>query len=582
MRRDSPSDEYPPLPHLQVTISRLARGNLKVSMTIAESGGIVPLVRLICSGDRSGDRHMSSGQTVLQATAALHASAHHGAISPQTVLQATAALAEVSLVPANRELIARAGAIPALVSLLASAVAGTPETAARALGHLARDGALKLPPSDDAAAAAVNVHTSYPDAGGRPRQPSREIGRELGREIGRELGRDLPADLPPPPTGESALAPDDGARDGALFDGAARRRLIRTCGGVRHLVQLLDPVSAIELQNEGREAKSSKHLWMGVKAVATMGSAVSSAVPSAVPSTVSSAVPSAMSSAVSSAMSSAVPSAVSSAVPSMSTEGSADPELVVGVQEAAAAALADLAYGDEEIQAAIIQAGGVVPLLAIVRGVSSALSIASGMSCAISAGAQEHAARAIWNLAASPDNQDVIVENGAIPELVTLVRDGSPRAQEVGAAVLSELAHGAVLLHQRLQLQQRAQLQHQTEEQLQRKVDAGGDGGVATAEEDDDVEPYASAHHGAMTPQDDDVEPFDNSRLTEIASAGGIAPLVALLGNGSVGGKEHAASALFYLAAHPANRLSMAKAGGIAPLVALLDEGTQVDDADCY
>jgi hypothetical protein len=26
----------------------------------------------------------------------------------------------------------------------------------------------------------------------------------------------------------------------------------------------------------------------------------------------------------------------------------------------------------------------------------------------------------------------------------------------------------------------------------------------------------------------------------------------------------------------------MAKAGGIAPLVALLDEGTQVDDADCY
>ena len=518
-------------------------------MTIAESGGIVPLVRLICSGDRSGDRHMSSGQTVLQATAAL---------------------AEVSLVPANRELIARAGAIPALVSLLASSVAGTPETAARALGHLARDGALKLPPSDDAAAAAVNVHTSYPDAGGRPRQPSREIGREIGR--------DLPTDLPPPPTGESALAPDDGARDGALFDGAARRRLIRTCGGVRHLVQLLDPVSAIELQNEGREAKSSKHLWMGVKAVATMGSAV----PSAVPSTVSSAVPSAVSSAVPSAMSSAVPSAVSSAVPSMSTEGSADPELVVGVQEAAAAALADLAYGDEEIQAAIIQAGGVVPLLAIVRGVSSALSIASGMSCAISAGAQEHAARAIWNLAASPDNQDVIVENGAIPELVTLVRDGSPRAQEVGAAVLSELAHGAVLLHQRLQLQQRAQLQHQTEEQLQRKVDAGGDGGVATAEEDDDVEPYASAHHGAMTPQDDGVEPFDNSRLTEIASAGGIAPLVALLGNGSVGGKEHAASALFYLAAHPANRLSMAKAGGIAPLVALLDEGTQVDDADCY
>ena len=117
--------------------------------------------------------------------------------------------------------------------------------------------------------------------------------------------------------------------------------------------------------------------------------------------------------------------------------------------------------------------------------------------------------------------------------------------------MLSEIAHGAVLLHQ-------------TEEQLQQKVDAGGDRGVAAGEEEDDVEPYA------------------NSRLTEIASAGGIAPLVALLGNGSVGGKEHAASALFYLAAHPANRLSMAKAGGIAPLVALLDEGTQVGDAECH
>ena len=469
-----------------MTISRLARGNLKVSMTIAESGGIVPLVRLICSGDRSGDRLESSGQTMLQATAALHASAHHGAISPQTMLQATAALAEVSLVPANRELIARAGAIPALVSLLTSAVAGTPETAARALGHLARDGALKLPPSDDAAATAA---ASYPDAGGRPRQPSREIGREIGR--------DLPTDLPPPAS-ESALAPDDGARNGALFDGKARRRLIRKCGGVKHLIQLLDPVSAFELQNE---AKSSPYSC--------------------------------------------------SAQRSTAADAFGDPELVVGVQEAAAAALADLAYGDEEIQEAILQAGGVVPLLAIVRGVASASSVSSGMSSAISAGAQEHAARALWNLAASPDNQDLIVENGAIPELVTLVREGSSRSQEIGAAVLSEIAHGAVLLHQ-------------TEEQLQQKVDAGGDRGVAAGEEEDDVEPYA------------------NSRLTEIASAGGIAPLVALLGNGSVGGKEHAASALFYLAAHPANRLSMAKAGGIAPLVALLDEGTQVGDAECH
>ena len=102
----------------------------------------------------------------------------------------------------------------------------------------------------------------------------------------------------------------------------------------------------------------------------------------------------------------------------------------VGVQTAAAAALSDLARGDEDMQDSIIEEGGVAPLLALVRGGSPE--------------AQEHAAGAIWALAASTDNQDILVENGCIPELVTLIRDGSTAAQEVGAAVLKDLAHGAV------------------------------------------------------------------------------------------------------------------------------------------
>jgi hypothetical protein len=70
----------------------------------------------------------------------------------------------------------------------------------------------------------------------------------------------------------------------------------------------------------------------------------------------------------------------------------------VGMQEQAAAALSDLAFGDVEMQDSIIHEGGVPPLLNLVRTGSQL--------------AQEHAARAIWHLAASVDNQNVIVETG--------------------------------------------------------------------------------------------------------------------------------------------------------------------------
>jgi HEAT repeat protein len=56
-----------------------------------------------------------------------------------------------------------------------------------------------------------------------------------------------------------------------------------------------------------------------------------------------------------------------------------------------------------------------------------------------------------------------------------------------------------------------------------------------------------------------------------VAEAGAIAPLVKLLG-GEKGqeAQEEAASALFAIADHAANRLAITDAGGIAPLVNLL------------
>jgi len=64
-------------------------------------------------------------------------------------------------------------------------------------------------------------------------------------------------------------------------------------------------------------------------------------------------------------------------------------------------------------------------------------------------------------------------------------------------------------------------------------------------------------------------------RLSAIAAAGGIIPLVALVTTGAPLSKERAASALWHLSVDAGNQLAIAKAGGIGPLVQLLDDGTE-------
>ena len=87
--------------------------------------------------------------------------------------------------------------------------------------------------------------------------------------------------------------------------------------------------------------------------------------------------------------------------------------------------------------------GGVPPLLAFTR-MGSQLG-------------QEHAARAIWHLAALTESQGELVGCGAIPDLVQLLKTGSPKAQEMAAAGMSDLALGAVveIQAQRAAMQQR-------------------------------------------------------------------------------------------------------------------------------
>ena len=109
----------------------------------------------------------------------------------------------------------------------------------------------------------------------------------------------------------------------------------------------------------------------------------------------------------------------------------------MGMREQAAATLADLALDSAEMQDAIIELQSVPNLLALIRNGSPL--------------GQEHAARAIRNLVTRYpvdesliENQLVIVENGTIPDLVQLTKTGSQKAQEIAAAGISELASGAV------------------------------------------------------------------------------------------------------------------------------------------
>jgi hypothetical protein len=106
-----------------VIIARLARSQpVVVPKTVAQVGGIVPLVRMLRIGSATAQQ------------------------------QAAAALAEVCRVGENRSLVADAEGIAPLVALLSSPELATAEIAARALAHLAEDetDATGEQPADDA------------------------------------------------------------------------------------------------------------------------------------------------------------------------------------------------------------------------------------------------------------------------------------------------------------------------------------------------------------------------------------------------------------------------------------------------
>ena len=216
----------------------------------------------------------------------------------------------------------------------------------------------------------------------------------------------------------------------------------------------------------------------------------------------------------------------------------------VGMSEQAAIALADIAYNNADMQDAIIEAGAVPALLAFIR-IGSQLG-------------QEHAARAIWHLAALFEVHVIIIEAGAIPDLVQLLKLGSPKAQEMAAAALSDLAFGAFKVRQAAEQQKEKDRAARAELAALRALDRALN---FTADGQDDND------------EDDDEE--SNDRLTSIAEAGAIQPLVALLSSGTTQARENAAGALWHMAIDRPIQLAIAKCSGISPMVAIIDDGTE-------
>ena len=94
------------------------------------------------------------------------------------------------------------------------------------------------------------------------------------------------------------------------------------------------------------------------------------------------------------------------------------------------------------------------------------------------------------------------------------------------------------------------------------------EGLVRALREGDDAAKTAAANALGTLAYDDD------ANIVLIAEAGGIAPLVELVHDGSAEAKVQAAQALRNLAFNDANKVLIAEAGGIPPLVKLLRDGS--------
>ena len=500
----------------------LATNNEPLQGLVVRSNGIQPLIELVNSNSLATQGaavrtlwHLASsnesGTTIVEA----------GAMQPLCAMltsenveaQELAAIGISRLLKCNEKVsltVAKVGGIVPLVKLLKD---GSPTGQQQAVCAIAEVGAMP------------ENRSLIADAGGIPRLAALLTSDVMGTS---ETAARALAHL----ARDGFETPDDG---GALVDGIAekqetelelagrqRRRELLSVGAVKKLIAMMMSVSL-------SGAVVAKKMWDLVAKV--VGVVVEEEDPKKKDAAKGAPVPAAGAAAAAEQAS------------ATSTKVRADIENVIGMQEQAAATLSDLAYGDTDMQDAIIAADGIQPFITLLRTGSKV--------------SQEHAARAIWHLCAAPDNQGLIVDAGAVAELVALSRVGSAQAQELSAAVISDLAKGAILERERRQRERGTATPSPTT--------VPGQDIVSDPEQDGDK----ADGEGQVNPV------TEGDRLSAIAEAGGVIPLVGLVTNGNQMGKERAASALLHLSVDVVNQLQIAKVGGIPPIVQLLDDGTE-------
>ena len=522
-----------------MTLLRLAEGSSRVALKIAQAGGIKLIVNLLSKGSKA------------------------------TQQMAAAALAAAGQVAKNRDVIANANAISPLIQLLTDKTLGTPETAARALSHLARDDSNEVEYSEEAATIVAD-QSSTPNAALDTADGGEGEGEAHGYES--ELG------------GGDGNINDDDEAVANIVGADARRTCIHQAGGVQMLISMLDGSNLCPPE----PYKPATVGGWGAIRVGVIGC---------------------------------------TELLEIFKGSQADFGMRIGMQEQAAATLADLACNDISMQDAIIAANGVPPLLSLVR---------SGTQLA-----QEHAAATMCHLATTAENQRVIVRSNSIMDLVALVKDGTPMAKYFAAAALAELASGAVDARrenekQKIAMRKLGGRSRESSRDIFPSMDSIAEAAVRLdcireaassmdrAQRHSDEAPPAGMPPSGMPPSEvpldgavgsggenaeqfaallgsemgnldaaGDVNPSFVKKLATkhnaqqlppipggldvlvtINDSGGIPPLIKLCENGTPGGREKAAAAMWHLAIDNESQANIAANGGIKALVSLLAEGT--------
>ena len=470
-----------------VTLVRLVTGNEAVSERLAEVGGVGPLVRLLTNESSYAQQ------------------------------QAVAAIAELALLPANRDTIAICGGLQPLVRLLTCPTKGTAELAARAIGHLSRNqkdgggdhgggggnkGAAgsETPkrPGGSTHGTAIESNVDATDGDGNAEDTSEDQGMRallspvysdddddssssddseeldglgLGSGDGKEGGKDGGAAraVSPSSGGEREIDVRKRVHEvkvrRARFDGVSRRSSIHTSGGVRRLIAMLEgrtPGSIYAPFRFGQGGSYGSTMDTSVHGEEAVGDSAAKKLWAKGVTAASDALHDAMHGSINDETAEMIAATASDTeLPQLDTSE-------IDMAEEAAMALRDMASHDSDMQDAIIELGGVPHLLALFHSPIER--------------AQEHAARCVMYLCASVDNQAALVAEGTIAEFVLLLRNGNSTQQEVSAAGLADLARGGVF--ERMQLQREIEARQLEAAALASEADEGSqtDGVRATAE----------------------------------------------------------------------------------------------------